>query len=591
MPDDTPRSIGLVLSGGGTRLFAHIGFLWALDDAGLLEPARVPLGAVVGNSAGSLVGAMLALGYTPREMWETAFWRIWGYEVSAEPRAWRGDARPRGLDVAIDLDFAGLARALTQHLAHFKGIDTGLRFEALLQRILERTGADGRPNPCFSGTRPPEGNLPLYLIGFNLTNRRETIFQFTRHLAGSLPAALSACETALGREASYEVCTDSDGAASPKELFRPWEGVRISTSLPLIFRPYYKPRFVATHWDELGRPQRVLQGAYLSDGGSRDNYSLSAAIKLAGCDAVLGCFLGDLGYPHEAFGHTVASEVAMRNIDGMMQAIFEADQDDAEISARPIRTVVPHIVPRPGVTFDLSDMGGVMEAGYIAAAYYLRRLRSDIADDREFLRALLAGEVHLTWQEVFAAGGETWGPAAPGRATMRRRGGPARDGQASSNYYIVQPPEAFRALAGAFFAEEYPGPPGFKAARRTVSLEEEIARRNRERREVAPEELAEPPFVDMPIARRQRAVVAWAERISWAAASALVGSLSAAILALWAVAGHLLHLVPAPDPVDMWAAALVLLVAAIGIGRLIRRAAVRYLWGQMQELIRKGVGF
>ncbi len=577
MPEGSPRSIGLVLSGGGTRLFAHIGFLWALDDAGLLAPGEVPLAAVVGNSAGSVVGAMFALGYTPREMWETAFWRVWGYCPPQEPRAWRQDPRPRGLEVALDPDLDGLARALAENLSYFKGVDTGLRFEALLRRILEREEPGGEPNPCFVGSRPPAGRLPLYLIGFNLSNRRETIFHFRAHCPPTAACAPEVVETARGRELSYELCSDvADPGTPDNERFRPWEAVRISTSLPVIFHPYFKPRFVATHWDDEGQPFRLVQGAYLSDGGSRDNYSLSAAIKLAGCDAAFGCFLGDLEYPYEEVGTGTLLTVAQRDVDGMMQAIFEADQDDAEIITRPVRTLVPHIAPRPGVTFDLSAIGTVMEAGYIVAAYYLRRLRTDIADDREFLCALVAGEIRLTWSQVFGAGGETWGPPAP-------------EGPPTSDYYIVRTPAEFEALATRFFAEQFPGPPGLAAA--LPPWDEEIARRNRERREVAPDELASPPFSDMPLATTQRTVVHWAERLSWAAASGIVAGLGSLVLALWAVAGSLLHLVPAPDPAEMWAAELVVLAAAVGIGWWGRRAAVRYAWGELERVIRRSIGF
>ncbi len=585
MANPAPRAIGLVLSGGGTRLFAHIGFLWALDDAGLLAPGQ-PIKAVVGNSAGSLVGAMLALGYTPREMWETAYWRIWGYAPPAEPRAWRRDPRPRGLEVAMDLDFDGLAYALTRHLSYFKGIDTGLRFEALLQRILERQGPDGEPNPDFAGTRPADSGLPLYVIGFNLTNRRETVLQFTAHCPPGVREPLTAYPVALGREVSYEVCSDvGDAGIPPKELFRPWEGVRISTSLPLIFRPYYKPRFVVTHWDAHGQPTRLVQSAYLTDGGSRDNYALSVAVKLAGCEAVMGCFLGSLGYPHELVGTGTAIDVAMRNVDGMMQALFEADQDDAEIIARPVRTVVPEIPQRPGVTFDLSQIGAVMEAGYIAAAYYLRCLRRDIPDDRAFVAALCEGQVRLSWEEVMAAGGEVWGPVAAGRPMVRQ----APASPVHSDYYIVRPSADFAAEAIAYLAERYAGPAAPAAP--PPPLQEEIKRRNLERREVAPAELDEYPFSATPLASLQRTAVAWGKRLSWAAASGVIAALGAAVLTTWAVAGHVAHLVPAPDPVEMWAAQFVVLVLAVVLGRLARELVVRWLWAELKRLIRARVGF
>ncbi len=53
---------GLVLSGGGTRGFAHIGALQALEEAG------VQADVISGTSVGSIVGALYADGYSPPEM-------------------------------------------------------------------------------------------------------------------------------------------------------------------------------------------------------------------------------------------------------------------------------------------------------------------------------------------------------------------------------------------------------------------------------------------------------------------------------------------------------------------------------------------
>lgn len=51
--------IGLALSGGGSRGFAHLGVIKALDELGL-KPAMI-----TGTSAGSIVGAMIAAGHSP----------------------------------------------------------------------------------------------------------------------------------------------------------------------------------------------------------------------------------------------------------------------------------------------------------------------------------------------------------------------------------------------------------------------------------------------------------------------------------------------------------------------------------------------
>ncbi len=57
-----PVRIGVVLSGGGAKGAAHVGFLKALEELG------VPIHAVSGASMGALVGAYYAAGWSPAEM-------------------------------------------------------------------------------------------------------------------------------------------------------------------------------------------------------------------------------------------------------------------------------------------------------------------------------------------------------------------------------------------------------------------------------------------------------------------------------------------------------------------------------------------
>ncbi|MBI1836783.1 MAG: patatin-like phospholipase family protein [Flavobacteriia bacterium] len=56
------QKIGLVLSGGGATGLAHIGVLKALEERG------IPIDYITGTSAGALVGAMYACGYSPEEI-------------------------------------------------------------------------------------------------------------------------------------------------------------------------------------------------------------------------------------------------------------------------------------------------------------------------------------------------------------------------------------------------------------------------------------------------------------------------------------------------------------------------------------------
>jgi NTE family protein len=56
--------IGLVLSGGGARGFAHLGVMQALNDAGIFPDV------ISGTSAGALAGVLYADGNTPKEIFQ-----------------------------------------------------------------------------------------------------------------------------------------------------------------------------------------------------------------------------------------------------------------------------------------------------------------------------------------------------------------------------------------------------------------------------------------------------------------------------------------------------------------------------------------
>lgn len=56
------QKVGVVLSGGGATGLAHIGVLMALEEA------QIPIDYITGTSAGALVGAMYACGYSPEQI-------------------------------------------------------------------------------------------------------------------------------------------------------------------------------------------------------------------------------------------------------------------------------------------------------------------------------------------------------------------------------------------------------------------------------------------------------------------------------------------------------------------------------------------
>jgi NTE family protein len=61
LAQERPR-VGVVLSGGGASGVAHVGVLKALEEN------HIPIDYIVGTSAGALVGAMYACGYSPAEI-------------------------------------------------------------------------------------------------------------------------------------------------------------------------------------------------------------------------------------------------------------------------------------------------------------------------------------------------------------------------------------------------------------------------------------------------------------------------------------------------------------------------------------------
>lgn len=64
MQENNSKNIGLVLSGGGARAYAHIGVLQALNEYGIY-PTHIS-----GASAGAFVGVLYCSGYAPLEILE-----------------------------------------------------------------------------------------------------------------------------------------------------------------------------------------------------------------------------------------------------------------------------------------------------------------------------------------------------------------------------------------------------------------------------------------------------------------------------------------------------------------------------------------
>ncbi len=128
-------TVVLVLSGGGLWSAAGIGVAEALNDLG------ISVDGVVGSSAGSLVGALIALGYAPREL-----------------RQLTERLRPQDFSVSWTL----WARALLRG--------------TLPEAALPDTPLWQRLNPYFEGKHWQSLARPLWVVTSSLTHRMPVIY-------------------------------------------------------------------------------------------------------------------------------------------------------------------------------------------------------------------------------------------------------------------------------------------------------------------------------------------------------------------------------------------------------------------------------
>jgi NTE family protein len=76
--EGTCQSVGLVLSGGGSKGLAHIGVIRALEEN------RIPIDYIGGTSIGAIIGSLYAIGLTPDEMEAIVRSRDFNYWITGE---------------------------------------------------------------------------------------------------------------------------------------------------------------------------------------------------------------------------------------------------------------------------------------------------------------------------------------------------------------------------------------------------------------------------------------------------------------------------------------------------------------------------
>lgn len=126
-----PR-VGLVLSGGGARGFAHIGVLK------VLEQLRVPIDCIAGTSMGAVVGGAYAAGVAPGEMEKRVSALVWDDLLIDDPGRLDRSMRQRKDDFTSLWDIeVGYRDGAVQLPA---GTTSGYKFELFLRDMITISG-------------------------------------------------------------------------------------------------------------------------------------------------------------------------------------------------------------------------------------------------------------------------------------------------------------------------------------------------------------------------------------------------------------------------------------------------------------------
>jgi len=126
LPEDRPK-IGLALSGGGARGYAHLGVLKALDEAG------IPIDYIAGTSMGGIFGGLYAMGYTPAEMEAVLGALSWSNMLEDETPRRHLVYRRKQEDAQLTLDIElGIHKG---KLVFPRGLSQGNQFKLLLRTL------------------------------------------------------------------------------------------------------------------------------------------------------------------------------------------------------------------------------------------------------------------------------------------------------------------------------------------------------------------------------------------------------------------------------------------------------------------------
>jgi len=313
--------IALVLSGGGVAGATHIGVVQALEEYGIVPDI------VVGSSAGAFFGAIYAAGMSVAEMSKTAL-----------------ETMHSDVNALQDPNYIGIGEAIaTLNYRKFDGYLIGERLQRLVERHLRHVKRFRDYATLSPGVQQRKRVKDFYAVAVNLGDGVQTVF--------CPPHAVQAHPNATCN--GMRLCDQLSIA----------EAVRCSIGLPSVFVPYvcqramHQPPCVCKRLP--GRPPGPEQ--YI-DGGGRDNYPITVAVKVAGAQRIIGVNLS-----LNPLDPAEVTEIGVPGIMGRLLTIFahdqfEADVHDVDVVKASLVTIDPAI-EKVGI-FDVAVMDWLIQRGY-----------------------------------------------------------------------------------------------------------------------------------------------------------------------------------------------------------------------------------
>lgn len=285
---------------------------------------------VVGTSGGAIVAALYASGLTAAEL----------EELFLQYRTAR-----RKL---VDLNWPGfLAALLTLNIKHISGVVRGRALERLIAHHLGEV-------QFFSQL----GKIQLFIPTVNLNTGQQVVFCHYRRLGIPLRD---------GEYANFQV----------RDHLSIAQAVRASISIPGVFVPAVFPK--------------SSPGDCYVDGGVRNGYPLTVAVKLGRAKQIIGVNLGYAGMRREAVCKSGPLEVLSQSLDIMMWGQYRDVLGDADVRRCRIITINPLIYDVG--TFELEYIPQMIARGYAVAERMLKEKGLSPRNSGEQNRRLLFAQV------------------------------------------------------------------------------------------------------------------------------------------------------------------------------------------------------